>query len=363
MKKILILTAAFGEGHNAAARGLLAGFGQTGRSRAKIVDSFADGLGSAYDRSRKAYLKLIDRHPGVWAGIYRIIDRTPVIHWMIPTLGKVARALAQSIEQEKPDAVISTYPAYHYLLDRLPRRTFPRYMVVTDSITVNSVWHRCQSDLFFVPNDDTAREMRQAGVTDSKLRVLGFPVDPVFAGERPERVPPGGGQLLRVLFMINAAKERAPALVERLLRVEGIRLTVTAGRDETLKSALEALGRRQERPIEVHGWTPHMPQLLMNHHLLIGKAGGAAVQETIAARTPMIVTQVVPGQEEGNARLLVQNHCGAICETEEAVATRIETLISNDAQEWRDWEANVGHLSRPDAAVRIASAVMDEIGG
>ena len=31
MKELLILSAAYGEGHNAAARGLLAGFEQTGR--------------------------------------------------------------------------------------------------------------------------------------------------------------------------------------------------------------------------------------------------------------------------------------------------------------------------------------------
>jgi len=363
MKKVLILTAAYGEGHNAAARGLLAGFQQTGRADAKILDSFADGMDGAYDRSRQAYLKLIDRHPGIWAGVYGLIDRTPVIHFIVPTLRKVAKALAASVAGEKPDAVISTYPVYNYLLDRMRGKRFPQYTVVTDSITVNSVWHRCRSDLFFVPNEDTSLVMENNGVSKKKLRVLGFPVPPVFAGDRPERPVPGTHEPLRVLFMINAAKDRAPALVERLLAVDGIHLTVTAGRDENLKAAIEAVGQRMNRPVEVHGWTPHMPQLLMSHHLLIGKAGGAAVQETIAARTPMIVTQVVPGQEEGNARLLVENDCGAVCDTPEKIATKIGQLLANDARGWREWAANVAKLSRPDAAVKIASAVLDEIGG
>ncbi len=363
MKKVLILTAAYGEGHNAAARGLLAGFEQTGRAEAKIVDSFRDGMGPAYDGSRQAYLKLIDRHPGVWAGVYSFIDRTPIIHFIVPTLRKVARALAHLLHTEQPDAVVSTYPVYNYLLDRMPPRRFPQYTIVTDSITINSVWHRCRSDLFFVPNEDTSRVMSGAGVEDAKLRVLGFPVPPVFAADRAERPAPGNGDPLRVLFMINAAKDRAPALVERLLRVDGIRLTVTAGRDETLKAAIEAVGQRIGRPLEVHGWTPNMPQLLMDHHLLIGKAGGAAVQETIAARTPMLVTQVVPGQEEGNARLLMENGCGAVCETPEAIATKIEALRANGAREWREWETNITRLSRPDAAVKIAGTVLDEIGG
>ena len=151
-------------------------------------------------------------------------------------------------------------------------------------------------------------------------------------------------------------------MVERLLKIEGIELTVTAGRDEGFQAAIRALGERAGRPIEVHGWTEKMPELLMTHHLLIGKAGGAAVQETIAARTPMIITKAVPGQEEGNARLLVENGCGAIGESPEATATLIEQLLENDARGWRDWEARIARISRPDAAMKIAEEVSREIG-
>jgi processive 1,2-diacylglycerol beta-glucosyltransferase len=45
------------------------------------------------------------------------------------------------------------------------------------------------------------------------------------------------------------------------------------------------------------------------------EAGGATVQEALAARTPMIITQVIPGQEEGNAMLLVENGAGEIATT------------------------------------------------
>ena len=152
---------------------------------------------------------------------------------------KVRRALAKRLSERTPDAIVSTYPVYNYLLDRLPVRV-PRYTVVTDSITVNSVWHRCGSDLFFVPNEDTAQVMRRAGVAGEKVAGAGLSRPPRFAAPRPERPQPGADEPLRVLFMINAAKDRAPALVRRLLEIDGIRLTVTAGRDEALKAAVEA---------------------------------------------------------------------------------------------------------------------------
>jgi processive 1,2-diacylglycerol beta-glucosyltransferase len=140
--------------------------------------------------------------------------------------------------------------------------------------------------------------------------------------------------------------------------VEGIALTVTVGRDDALRTAVEEVVRRSGKAVELHGWTPNMPELLMRHHVLIGKAGGAAVQEAIAARTPMIVTKVVPGQEEGNARLIVESGAGAVSETPERIAQTLQSLAADHARQWREWEANIAKLSRPDAALRMAEEVL-----
>jgi processive 1,2-diacylglycerol beta-glucosyltransferase len=225
---------------------------------------------------------------------------------------------------------------------------------VTDSITINRIWYRCGSDRFFVANEATARVMHEAGVPKDKLSVLGFPVSPLFAHAHAVRADPGSGAP-RLLFMINAGKTQAPAIVARLLALpRKIDLTVTVGRDEVLRRRIEAAA---SRPIEIHGWTDRMPELLMNHHLLIGKAGGAAVQEAIAARTPMLITSVVPGQEEGNAQLLTEHGCGAVCATPEKIAETVDALFCDEAKQWHAWERAIGALSRPGAALDIARAI------
>ena len=53
----------------------------------------------------------------------------------------------------------------------------------------------------------------------------------------------------------------------------------------------------------------------MTHHVVVSKAGGATTQEAIAARCPMVVNQVVPGQEEGNCELLLRHGAGALATT------------------------------------------------
>jgi processive 1,2-diacylglycerol beta-glucosyltransferase len=360
MPKVLILTAGYGEGHNAAARGLHAAFTAYG-AVAEILDLFALTGGASYERSRRGYLGVINHTPRLWAACYALIDKLPTGALSVPLLGKMRRFLAEHLEATKPDVVVSVYPIYGYLIEKLypdaGKRPFRFHTVVTDSITINSIWFRCASDTFLVPNDETAAVMVAAGINANRIHALGFPVPPRFAQDRPERLGPPPP---RILYMINAGKGQAARLVERLLHVPGIHLTVTVGRDEKLRARIEAVAARVGQPVEIHGWTNQMPELLMTHHLLIGKAGGAAVQETIAACTPMLMTSVVPGQEEGNAQLLFQNQCGALCPTPDALANRIQQLFAADAAEWRLWEANITRLSRPAAALQIANFALTE---
>src|SRR5260221_3637304 len=218
MPKILLLTAAYGEGHNAAARGLQAAFTELGAD-AEIIDAFALTGGASYERTRRAYVGLINSAPKIWAAIYRLFDRVPLVSLTLPFLGSMIRLLRQMLDEKQPLAVVSVYPVYGYVIEQLfpQHRPFAFHTVITDSITINSVWHRCPSDTFIVQNEDSALALHEAGVPPEKVRTLGFPAAPIFARERPERPPPPPP---RVLYMINAGRERAHTIVRRLLAIE-----------------------------------------------------------------------------------------------------------------------------------------------
>ena len=356
-KKVLILTAGYGEGHNSAARGLQSALTAAGVD-AETIDIFGRVGGAFYEQTRRGYLGVIHRASFLWAMCYRMIDRWPMMPIILPFLGKLREDLSSLLQEKQPVAVISVYPVYAYLIEALDPnptlRPFSFSTVVTDSITINSIWYRAWSDRFFVPNEASALVMRKAGVSRELLEPLGFPVALRFADDRPVRDQPSPP---RVLFMLNADRDLGLKIIARLLLMPWIHLTVACGPDEAFQRKIEAVAAG--RPLELHGWTPRMPELMMTHHLLIGKAGGATVQESIAAGTPMLITQVVPGQEEGNAQLICENHCGAICSTPEAIAERIELLFAEDGALWRQWEKNIAQLSRPDASRQIAARVME----
>jgi processive 1,2-diacylglycerol beta-glucosyltransferase len=144
-------------------------------------------------------------------------------------------------------------------------------------------------------------------------------------------------------------------LVRRLLELN-IQLTVTVGRDEKLRRTIEKAAA--DHNIDMFGWTDEMPRLLCQSHVLIGKAGGATVQETIAAGCPMIVNHVVSGQEEGNAQLIVETNSGAIALSNDDVFSQTQSAFADNAKQWREWSSNISKLSRPRASLDIAAFLL-----
>ena len=101
----------------------------------------------------------------------------------------------------------------------------------------------------------------------------------------------------------------------------------------------------------------HYPELFADDPNLAPKA------QALAAKTPMLITQILPGQEEGNARLLVQNGCGTHCPTNESVVSVTSQLFSQDAVGWHRMHRHAAALSRPDAALTTARWVEDQCKG
>lgn len=364
MNRIVILTAGFGEGHNAAARALAQGFERQDPPEAPVVvDVFA--LSSpGFDRiARTLYLKLINHAPRVWSRIYSWIDRTRFIQHRLWIFRREIKVLAALLRQKRPVAVCCTYPLYAFFLEQIAREGGPTplvFNIVTDSISIHSLWWRARCDGWFLPNEDSAAVLRDAGVSPASLQICGFPV-PAFFGENAALLSPpvpAGGVSPRVLHIINSGTRGAEETARRLLLHTPWDITCAVGRDKALQIRLEKIAAVRGHPTRILGWTNQMPRLLMTHHLVVSKAGGATTQEAIAALCPMIICQVVPGQEEGNYELLRRHQAGALATSPADVVAQLNRALADDGALWRRWRAALRPLARPDAAGDIARSVL-----
>lgn len=362
-KRILILTASFGEGHNSAARGIRDGLTRIAPegTEVELRDLFGEAYGPVNELVRRSYLAVVNFAPGAWGAVYRWLDRKKDFDAEFARFSRLEDHFAALLERFQPDVMTCTFPVYSNVLRKIQAtdagRSWPckSVVVITDSITINAAWYRCAADYFLVANEHSASVLRAAGVAAEKLKVFGFPVSPKFADSAASnRLLPLGNSERRVLYMIHAATRGAPELAQRLADL-GVDLTVTIGRADRLMPEIEAAVGDNAKVI---GWTDELPRMLHESHLLIGKAGGATVQETIAAGCPMIINYVVAGQEEGNARLILETNSGVIADSPRDVIAQVQRAFADDAKQWREWFANISRLSKPRAALDTAEFLL-----
>jgi processive 1,2-diacylglycerol beta-glucosyltransferase len=354
VKKVLILTASYGEGHNSAARGVRDGLARVAPdTEVEMHDLFIETYGVLNEALRRSYLALINRWPTSWGYVYRWLDKKKDFPRDFRKFYRLKQRLSLLLDRFHPDVVVSVFPAYPYLLADVAgsSRAWKNVVVVTDSITINAIWYKCSADYFLLPNEESAGILRAAGIPESAMRTFGFPVSPKFADLSQQTPAPGAQDRKKLLYIINPPSLRSLDLVRRLLELD-VSLTVTVGRNERLHQAVKTAAG--PRPVEIFGWTDQLPQLFRTSHLLIGKAGGATVQEAIAAACPMIINHVVSGQEEGNALLMVQTNSGALALQPEAVVAEVHRAFANDSMQWRMWKNNISRMSRPRASLDIA---------
>jgi processive 1,2-diacylglycerol beta-glucosyltransferase len=367
MTRLLVLTAGFGEGHNAAARACAEAWEERhGPGTAPVADVHALAAPALNAWVRRAYLRAINRSPRVWRAIYGWLDRSEWVTSVMARMPAERRVLRTLLARERPAALCCTFPGYAFLLRALAAEgecPVPFYNVVTDSISLNSLWWRAGAAGWFVPNSDSAAVMQAAGVDPVRVHVSGFPVRAEFRRTGGRLVPPdlAAGAMPRVLQVINSGTRGAEETAERLLRETRWEITCTVGRDERLRDRLLKAAEHRREPATILGWTHEIPRLLLTHHAVVSKAGGATTQEALAARCPMIVNQIVPGQEEGNYELLRRHGIGAHAETPAAVLAALEEAFADRGRRWRQWRDAIAPLHRPEAALAIADRIAADV--
>lgn len=361
--RILIVTAAFGEGHNSAARNLGLALDAEG-AVTQIGDPCLQGAPAITSLLSRAYRMVTTHLPRVWYWIYCSTDRCDFSKRQSPVMRFPERAMGRMIDQFKPDAIVSTYPLYPYFLKRIRQGIggrLPMFTVVTDSIEINAAWLRAPSDWWLV-TDGRTRQLMGDAVELERIVDTGFPVHPVFAEQETVAVE-DACRPFRVLYFPTARKSLLGAHGRALLEASpDLCLTIVMGRNvRRLHACAKRLKDEYPGRVRLIGWTRRVPQLLAGHHLVVGKAGGATVHEAIAACCPMLIHHLVPGQEEGNLKLLESIGGGALADSPAKMRAKVSQLLADQAAGWREMKRGLAKHDRKAGGKVAARFILDEL--
>lgn len=319
-KKIVVLTASFGFGHNSAANALKNTLEELYSFDVDIcIIDILKNQNSLYENSVKYT-------PGVYRWIFESTDTnqgTEVINALAQPVLSVR--IDQILREENPDMIVSTYPflgAMRWVESKLQKngKHIPLVAVVTDSMTVHQMWIMEHVDFYMVPNADTAKVLVQKGVPEDRIKVSGFPVNPAFYlpyDVTKERIREGlDPTIFTFLVLVNTGgKAKDVDFLERFEEVfQGkAQCMLVLGKNIQLYKKLK---KKKFGPnIKIYQWVKDMPRLMHAADVMVAKAGGAITMECIAIKKPILITKILPGQEEGNAETVEKYDVGSVLRT------------------------------------------------
>lgn len=274
------------------------------------------------------------------------------------------RGMAHDLRGSQPQLVLSSYwssvpLAYH--ARRSARRPFLNALIVTD-YRAHRHWIRPEADLILVATAETAAQMTARGQDPDKVEVTGIPIAAVYreligadkAGLREKH----GLHPSLPLLLISGGGTGSYRALDRVLGELGnlgrrVQVLVLAG--------AQGRGTEQVGGATIHrlGFTQDFPELLAASDLVVGKAGGLTVAEATTLGLPMVIYEPIPGQEEYNADYLVRQ--GAALWAKRLTDLRPAVLRALDPEEHAALSAGARAISTPDAADRVARAIMQRL--
>jgi processive 1,2-diacylglycerol beta-glucosyltransferase len=295
-RRVLILSAAIGEGHDLPARVLADEIeAEAPGTWTSIVDGLAV-MGWPLDRVAEVGSSFHSKWGNrIFDVEFWLLTRFPPTRSLAGALMYLfgARRLLRRIVAERPDVVVSTYPGTTELIGRLRRRgrlRVPAVSAITDLAALR-YWSHPAVDLHLVTHPESVDEVRGIAAGSRVVPVRGLnSADFLVPRERfdarrdlglPEEpklvVVSGGGWAVGDL----------PGAIETALAVDGTQVLVLCGRNEDVRRRLEE-GYGAEERVGVIGFTDRMGDVLAAADALVHSTAGLTVLEAHVRGCPTI---------------------------------------------------------------------------
>lgn len=368
MKRILILTADYGYGHrstaNAIATALHETYGQ--ECQVDIINPLDDPRSPAFLREDQSnYDKLVRELPDLYKLGYQV-GETRMASSLVNTTWTLMmfNVLREIIRKMQPDVIVVTYLFFQGILSAIygvDRQHIPTLTVVTDLATVNHLWFHPVVDLCLVPTQIVHKLAIEAGLMPDKVKITGIPVRPeLVKGSQDKaaiRLSLGWRHDLFTILAVGSKRVANLYNAVRVLNHSGlpIQLVIVTGGDLELFQRFQAM----EWHVAAHlfDYVTEMGIFLRAADGILSKAGGLTVSEALACGLPMILIDVIPGQETGNADYVVSGNAGVLVNDAVEVLEAACHWLENERGYFNQQAQNACMLGHPNAAFDVAELI------
>lgn len=369
-KSILILTADAGFGHrsaaNAVAEVLMEKYGS--ECQCMILNPIYDRpVPFFFRQSMKDYDQTVRKNQAFYHFTYEVSD-LPVTHTILEGAlsGLLYKVMRDLIIELQPNAIVSTYQLYNAPIGTVLSVTHypaPFFTVVTDLAFVHRMWFQPSPNTIFVGSDKIRSEALSRGIAEEKISLTGIPIHPGFTREKrcqPEiRKDLGWNPDLTTILAVSS--RRVEHMVDHLeaINTSGypLQLAVVAGGDDVLYHQIQEI--EWHIPAYLYNYVENIPEMMHASNILVSKAGGLIIAESLACSLPIIMIDFIAGQETGNISFILEKDAGALAETPQELLSILASWLKENQRELRAVSSRAGSIGKPDAASRIAETIWE----
>lgn len=372
--KILLVHASAGHGHKKAAEALAAALTLESPD---VQIELMDGLDDFPQWVKKiyvgSYLYMITKAGWLWGISYAMSDckaTYPITAIKRRIFNRLfGWRLHQRIQNGGADAVVST----HFMPCEVAaaiRRSAPskqkHFTVITDYL-VHRFWILKETDAYLVAADATKTKLMAEGIPADKIRVTGIPVNPKFSKRTPvdEARRKLGIDLNTFTLLFTSGGMGATDITDwvklALTTFKDIQVAVVAGSNPALKSRIDGIAASNAR-VKSLGFINNMDEWMDAADLIVGKAGGLTVTESLAKGKPMIIVAPVPGQEALNLEVLQKAGASYHAASPQSLC-EIVRKYRESSEERAKVARGIQSLSRVESAREVARVVLGVVKG
>lgn len=265
----------------------------------------------------------------------------------------------------EPDVIISTH-FLTSLIGLIYRTRFKNtlvFTVVTDFVA-HPLWVWEGTDGYFVGLKDTADDLINYGVDEERIFITGIPLRRAFWEEKDRKLireELGYPKDKRVILFSAGSYDSVPIepIIRGLKNRKDVFVIILAGKKEEAYEKYNKLLVQLNIEGVVYPFVDFVPDIMRASDLFITKAGGVSVAESLAVGLPMIFIRSMPGQEEGNARVIERYGAGINARTpENALDTLINLLIF--PEKIKKMSENAKKIGNPTSSLSIIGKVSEE---
>lgn len=363
-KKILILHASAGHGHEKAARAVFEAFKNSAPEEdVEILDALTLTLPLVGRFYRWVYFTQIRYVPWLWGFFYYVTDHRGIyffIKYVRRMLnGPLGSPFHKFLEEKNPSVIITT----HFLSTEIASHLKSRKKISSRLITVvtdympHYVWTAPQVDLYAVAIEDTKKSLMERGVPETKIQVTGIPVENKFLQTQPraellKKLGLADGRFTVLISSGGAGIGSVEEIAKRLSKLDApLQVLFVCGTNKVLYERMRALSQISPN-IRAFAFVGNMQELMEVSDIVIGKGGGLTVTESAVKGKPVILFRSIFGQEKRNDKIVEHYGAGFATSSIDQVVKKVIEL-SKDRELLSRMTENMKRLSKPDAAKDI----------